>query len=391
MWWYCPICLPKTIYPLLQKDTFLFLKVTFRKKGIAKRCRILVYESAIKNKGGIYTEQMIQKATIYDIAEKANVSISTVSRVFNGSSAVSKKTKKKVEKAIKELDYIPNALARSLVNRLSNTIGVIVSDLTNPFFTDVIDGIEKYLNSQGFTTFLSNTRYNVEKENLYISQLIEKRVDGLIVFNTCSEENSIIERVKKIIPVVSVQSSLKETDCVNTTDELGAYNAVDYLIKQGHTKIAFLVYKFQNSTINNRLKGYYKAHKDNRLAINKNYIISSDFTPYCGYYMTNEILDKMPEVTAIFTYNDQLAVSAYYAIQMRGLKIPDDISIIGYDNIELASLIRPTLTTIEQPMYEMGKSAAELVLSRIRDDRKSTSQTILMPTKLVIRDSVKKI
>lgn len=346
----------------------------------------------MKIKGGINTEHTVQKATIYDIANKANVSISTVSRVFNGNSSVSKKTKKKVEKAIEELNYIPNALARSLVNRSSNTIGVIVSDLTNPFFTYVIDGIEDYLNSQGFTTFLSNTRYIVEKENLYISQMIEKRVDGLIIFNTCSEEASIIGRIKNIIPVVSVQSGLKETDCVNTTDEVGAYQAVDYLIKQGHTKIAFLIYNFENnSTVSNRLKGYYKAHKDNGVAINKNYILSSNFTPYCGYYMTNEILDKMWDVTAIFTYNDQLAVSAYYAIQMRGLKIPDDISIIGYDNIELASLMRPALTTVEQPMYEMGKNAAELIIRRIREDRKPTPQTILLPTKLVLRDSVKKI
>ncbi len=339
----------------------------------------------------IYTDSTSRKATIYDIAEKASVSISTVSRVFNGNVSVSKKTKKKVEKAMEELNYIPNALARSLVNKSSNTIGVVVSDITNPFFTEVIEGIENYLNSQGFTVFLSNSRYIVDKENQYISQLIEKRVDGLIVFNTCTEEESIIGKIKNIIPVVTVQSALSDTDCVNTSDETGAYNAVDYLIKQGHTKIAFLVFNFENSTINNRLKGYYKAHRDNGLEVNKNYILSSDFTPYCGYHMTNEVLDTMPEVTAIFTYNDQLAVSAYYAIQMRGLKIPDDISIVGYDNIELANLMRPTLTTVEQPTYEIGRSAAELIISRIRDQKKSTHHTVLIPTKLIVRDSVKNI
>lgn len=332
-----------------------------------------------------------RKATIYDIAEKANVSISTVSRVFNGNASVSKKTRRKVEKAMEELNYIPNALARSLVNRSSNTIGVVVSDITNPFFTEVIEGIENYLNSQGFTVFLSSSRYGVEKENLYISQMIEKRVDGLIVFNTCSEEASIIGRIKNIIPVVTVQSALSETDCVNTTDETGAYNAVDYLIKQGHTKIAFLVYNFENSTIRNRLKGYYNAHRDNGAEISEKYVRYSDFTPYCGYHMTNEILENMPEVSAIFTYNDHLAVSAYYAIQMKGLRIPDDISVVGYDNIELASLMRPALTTVEQPTYEIGKSAAELILSRIRDNRKSAHHTVLLPTKLIVRDSVKRL
>lgn len=336
-------------------------------------------------------ESASRKATIYDIAEKANVSISTVSRVFNGNASVSKKTRRKVEKAMEELNYIPNALARSLVNRSSNTIGVVVSDITNPFFTEVIEGIENYLNSQGFTVFLSSSRYGVEKENLYISQMMEKRVDGLIVFNTCSEEASIIGRIKNIIPVVTVQSALSETDCVNTTDETGAYNAVDYLIKQGHTKIAFLVYSLENSTVGNRLKGYYNAHRDNGVEINEKYVRYSDFTPYCGYHMTNEILDQMPEVTAIFTYNDHLAVSAYYAIQMKGLRIPDDISIVGYDNIELASLVKPALTTVEQPTYEIGKSAAELVVSRIRDSRKSAHHTVLLPTKLIVRNSVKKL
>ncbi len=311
--------------------------------------------------------------------------------MFNGNPSVSKKTKRKVEKAMEELNYIPNALARSLVNKTSNTIGVVVSDITNPFFTEVIESIEEYLNSQGFTVFLSNSRYTVEKENQYISQMIEKRVDGLIVFNTCTEEESIIGKIKNIIPVVTVQSALKETDCVNTSDETGAYRAVDYLIKQGHKNIAFLVYNFENSNISNRMKGYFKAHKDNGIEINKKYILSSDFTPYCGYHMTNMVLDKMPEVTAIFTYNDQLAVSAYYAIQMRGLRIPDDISIVGYDNIGLASLMRPTLTTVEQPTYEIGRSAAELIISRVRDQRKSTHHTVLLPTKFIVRDSVKNI
>lgn len=345
----------------------------------------------IKSKGGIFTDKGMQKATIYDIAKKANVSISTVSRVFNGSPSVSGKTRKKVEKAMEELNYIPNAIARSLVHRASNTIGVIASDLTNPYFINVIDGIESFFNSQGFTIFLSNTSYIVEKENLYISQMMEKRVDGIIALNPYSEDIPFIARIKNIIPIVAVHSTPKEIDCINTTDEEGAYKAVDYLIKQGHTKIAFLVYNFKNTTITNRLKGYYRAHKENGIQINKNYVLSSGFTPYCGYDMANQILDKYPEVTAFFTYNDQLAVSAYYAIQVRGLKIPDDISIIGYDNIELASLIRPKLTTVEQPTYEIGRSAAELLLSRIRRSRGATPRTVSLPTKLIIRDSVRKI
>lgn len=362
-----------------------------RKRAMNKIKNNEMKKSCFSPKGEAFTGSAARKATIYDIAEKANVSISTVSRVFNGSASVSKKTRKKVEKAMEDLNYFPNALARSLVNKSSNTIGVVVSDITNPFFTEVIEGIEDYLASQGFTLFLSSSRYMVDKENLYISQLIEKRVDGLILFNTCTEENSIIGRIKNIVPVVTVQSALTDTNCVNTSDEEGAYNAVEYLIKQGHKNIAFLVYNFENSTIRNRLKGYFKAHKANGIEVNKEYVLSSDFTPYCGYHMTNEVLDKMPEVTAIFTYNDQLAVSAYYAIQMRGLKIPDDMSIVGYDNIELANLMRPALTTVEQPIYEIGRSAAELIISKIRDQKRLNYHKVFIPTKLIVRDSVKKL
>lgn len=332
-----------------------------------------------------------QRATIIDIAKEANVSISTVSRVFNGSTAVSKKTKRKVEKAMEDLNYIPNAIARSLVCKTSNTIGIVASDLTNPFFTEVIDGIEDYFNSQGFTLILSNSRYKVEKENLYISQMVEKRVDGIIILNAYSENMPLISKIKNTVPIVAIQAVLAGVDCVNTRDEDGAYKAVDFLIKQGHTKIAFLKYNFENTTLTNRLKGYYKAHKDSGLAINKNYILTSEFSPYCGYHMANEILNNFPEVTAIFAFNDQIALSTYNAIQTRGLKIPDDMSIIGVDNIEYGSLTAPKLTTVEQPTYQMGKNAAELLLRRIKDENISEPQEIILPTKLIIKESTRKI
>jgi len=330
-----------------------------------------------------------QGITIYDIAKKANVSISTVSRVFNGSPSVSKKTRKKVQKIIEEMNYVPSAIARSLVSQSSKTIGLIVSDVTNPFFTDAIDGIESILSSEGFTSFLCDTRYSPERENKYISQMLEKRVDGIIIFSAYASDTNLIARTKSIIPIVSVQSTFKEVDCINTTDEEGAFEAVDYLIKLGHRNIAFLVYEYDNSTITDRMKGYLKAHKSNGIPVNKNYIIKSKFASNVGYYMAKEVLEKFPEVTAIFAYNDIIALGAYTAISQKGLKIPDDISIVGYDDIEMASIISPRLTTVSQPFYDIGKSAAELLLKRIKENTRSTPQTILLPTKLVIRESAK--
>ena len=330
-----------------------------------------------------------QKVTIYDVAKKANVSITTVSRVFNNNPSVSRKTRRKVQKAIEELNYVPNAIARSLVYQSSKTIGLIVSDVTNPFFADAIDGIEKVLSNEGYTVLLCDTRYSQERESRYISQMIEKRVDGIIIFSAYVSDIDFIKKAINTIPLVSVQSTFKEIDCINTTDEDGAFEAVDYLIKLGHRNIAFLVYDYDNSTITNRMMGYLRAHKNNGIPVNEDYIIKSKFTYNAGYYMTKKLLEKHLEVTAIFAYNDMIAIGAYMAINERGLKIPDDISVVGYDDIEMASIVTPKLTTVSQPFYDMGKNAAELLLKRIKEDTEAIPQTILLPTKLVIRESAR--
>jgi len=343
----------------------------------------------------LITRNLGQGITIYDVAKKANVSISTVSRVFNDSPSVSKRTRKKVQKVIEEMNYVPNALARGLVHHSSKIIGLIVSDITNSFFTDVIDGIESVLSEHGFTALLCDTRYSAEKEIRYISQMLEKRVDGIIVFNTEAGDKALINKVKKIIPIVSVQSGFQGVDCINTTDEAGAFEAVDYLIKQGHRKIAFLVYNNKHLTVLNRMKGYLSAHRANGITINENYIITPRFISKSatngGYCMAKELFNKYPEVTAIFAYNDAIAVGVCLAANEMGLKIPDDISLIGFDDIEIASLINPKLTTVAQPLFDIGKSAAELLLKRIKEEKRSITQTILLPTNLVIRDSVRRI
>ena len=289
------------------------------------------------------------------------------------------------------MDYIPNAIARSLVCQSSKTVGVIVSDISNPFFVDTINGIENILYGEGFIPFLCNTSYNPERESMYISQMMEKRVDGIIIFSAFANDTMLYTKVKNIMPFVSVQSTFNDVDCVNTTDEQGAFEAVDYLIKQGHRNIAFLVYDYGNSTISDRMKGYLRAYKENELPVNKEYIRTAAFSPNCGYDMTEEVLKKYPEVTAIFTYNDKIALDAYLAIQAKGLKIPEDISVVGYDDVERACMVRPRLTTVSQPFHEIGVTAAELLLKRIKENKKATPQTILLPAKLVVRESVKKL
>lgn len=330
--------------------------------------------------------------TIYDIAEKANVSISTVSRVFNKRAAVSKKTRKRVEGAIEELNYIPNAIARSLANQTSNTIGLIVSDIANPFFAGVIDGIESVLSEESYSTFLCDTRYSLEREKKYLSQMLEKRVDGIIIFSVYQSDYQFIKNAKNIIPFVSIQSDFIETDTINTQDEKGAYDAVEHLILLGHQYIAFMLYDYESLTVSARLNGYLNAHKKHGLQVNKNYIVRMKFTANVGFDMTNWILENYPEVTAIFTYNDKLAISSYIAIQTRGLRIPQDISIVGYDDTEIASAVSPKLTTISQPMFHIGKNGAELLMKRIKEkESNAIPELIMLPTKLIVRDSTRKI
>ena len=168
-------------------------------------------------------------------------------------------------------------------------------------------------------------------------------------------------------------------------------DAVNYLIKCGHKHIAFLTYDYDNTTILDRKKGYIKALEDNGIPVDENLIIASKFKPNCGYHMTQELLEKAPYITAIFAYNDQLALGVYLYLQKKGLRIPEDISVIGYDNTELATLLNPSLTTVGQPRKEMGISAAELLVKRIREQKSIIPQTILLPTTLIVRDSVRKL
>jgi len=332
----------------------------------------------------------VKHPTIYDIASEANVSISTVSRVLNNSAVVSEKKKAKIEEAIQKLNYVPNVIARSLANKLSHTIGLIVSDLSNPFFTDVIDGIEHVISKEEYFAFNCDTRYDLAREKKYIGRMLQKRVDGIITFSTNDDAYELIKDAKQLVPVVSVQSQFRDTDSVNTYDAKGAYMAVEHLIKLGHKKIAFIVFDYDNLTIESRTNGFMLAHEKYGLPLNKKYIFKTKFGADAGSNVTNEILDNHPEITAIFAYNDKLAVASYTAIQARGLNIPDDMSIVGYDDTVSASIVNPKLTTVSQPRYEMGVKAAELLMKRIREkDEKAEPELILLKEKLVVRESTR--
>jgi LacI family transcriptional regulator len=322
--------------------------------------------------------------TIEDIARMANVSISTVSRVMNNSAPVSKATRDKIMKIIKTTNFRPNGLARGL-RKTSRTIGLLVPDIRNLFFIEVINGIEDVLNQNGYSAFLCNTNWDSEKEKHYIELMVERRVEGLVVMSTFFDE-SVIKNLPSGINTVSIQNGIKGIDSVYCKDQEGSRNATEYLISLGHRRIAFLGFKNIENSLNNRIQGYREAFSSHGMPCDDQYILFCDPGKNAGYDVTQRLFDLQEQPTAIIAIHDQMVPNIYRALAERGLSVPHDISVIGFDNTILSEWIHPRLTTVAQPNYDIGKAAAELLIDRISTDRKMTKE-ILLPTQLIIRES----
>ncbi|MDI3547176.1 MAG: LacI family transcriptional regulator [Halanaerobiales bacterium] len=330
--------------------------------------------------------------TIRDIAEKANVSIATVSRVLNNSSQVSKETKDKVEKVIKELNFKPNVFARGLIKKSINTIGVILPDLNNLFYPAVIKGIEDELEKQNYNIFLCNTDESITKEKKYIKTLLEKHVDGIIFLGTRPtgfENNKHIVELSKKLPVLMINDYIIGSNVYSVmTDEVnGAYKAVNYFLSLGHKKIGFINGNVDFTTYKYKLRGYKKALEDNKIPLNEKYVINE--TPYekGGYLGVKKLLSLKDRPTAIFTASDQIAIGAMNAIFESGYS-SDDFSVIGYGDIPILNELYSGLTTVNQFPYYTGQLAAETIIKVINQEELKQRKIILEP-ELSIRKSCK--
>lgn len=330
-------------------------------------------------------------ATIKDIARKANVSIATVSRVINNPLQVSDDKRSRVEDAIKELDYKPNAIARGLIKGSINTIGVIIPDINNLFYPAVIRGIEDGMEKQGYSIFLCNTDEDLEKEKKYIDTLFEKNVDGIIFMGTRPnglKNNEHIVALSEKLPVLMINDDILGSNVYSViTDEVnGAYKAVSYLISLGHKRIAFINGDADFTTYKYKLQGYERAMSDNGKEIDRELVINE--TPYelGGYRGTKRLLSLLNPPTAVFAASDQIAIGAIRAISEAGLKIPGDISVIGYGDVPMASEIYPALTSVNQFPYNTGKLAAETLINICMDNKPEQRKTVMEP-ELSVRDS----
>ena len=327
-------------------------------------------------------------ATIKDIAAKAGVSTATVSHVINGTRFVSERLTERIKRAIEELDYHPNAIARSLVKQKTHTIGVIISDIRNPFYTAVVRGVEDATYASGYNVILCNTDENPEKETLYIHLLLEKRVDGIAIATSFQER--IHPQLTNLtqIPLVTIVRKMRglKCDAVYADNVGGSYKAIEHLISLGHRRIGIISGPPGLSTGNERLKGCLKALAAHRIRAHDEWMMTGDFKRESGYVLTKEMLGRKERPTALFAANNQMALGALQAFHESDLRAPRDLSLVSIDDAEWSAYLEPALTVVDQSPYLMGNKAGRMLLGRIIKRRKSF-KTAVIPSTLIRRRS----
>lgn len=332
--------------------------------------------------------------TIDYIARMANVSKATVSRVINNKAdGVGKETRARVQRLIDEYGYKPNLMARGVATSRTKSIGLVIPDITNPFFPELVKAIEHHASKSGYTIILFNTDSSPEKEMKSISTLIANRVDGVILDTVLQEQSQILYSFDKYdIPCVLIDRRTKTFDYaagVFVDNEYAFYVAAEFLIKHGNQRIAFIKGPEDLSTTRERLMGYRSALKQYGLAFDPELIAKGDFSYESGYDAVMALHEKGTEMTAVLACNDLMAIGAMRALRDLGKKIPDEVEVIGFDNIQFSQMVDPALTTMEQPLYELGSKAADAILALIEGRRLSESN-FRLEAKLVLRESTRK-
>lgn len=325
-----------------------------------------------------------------DVARMAGVSTSTVSHVINKDRFVSEAIREKVEAAVKELNYAPSALARSLKLNQTRTIGMLITASTNPFYSELVRGVERSCFERGYSLVLCNTEGDEQRMNRNLETLMQKRVDGLLLLCTETHQPSkeIIQRYPSIPTVMMDWAPFDGTsDLIQDNSLLGGDMATQYLIDKGHTRIACITGPLDKTPARLRLEGYLSAMERAGLAIPDGYRITGDFEFNGGFEAMQKLLAQKPRPHAVFIGNDAMAFGAYQALYQAGLRVPDDMAVIGYDDIELASYMTPPLTTIHQPKDELGELAIDVLIHRMAQPTLQQQRLQLTPV-LMERGSV---
>lgn len=332
--------------------------------------------------------------TIKDVAEKAGVSIASVSRVINDSKPVSPETKAKILKVIEETGYKPNAMARGLKKNKSDLIGLITPDMENGTFAELVKGIESVTEKNSMNLIVSNSKGEIERELKELHIFKEQQLDGIIFSGVkfTKKHKEYFDRYKVPTVVVSQKFPGSGLPYVDINNFKAAYEAVKYLIKNAHSKIALIHGPlYDESAGKERYNGYFEALKEAGIEINKAYIKVGNFTIQSGYQAMEEILEENETLpTAVFAASDRMAIGVLDCCFDNGISVPEEISIMGFDDIELATVVRPKLTTVNVDHSEIGKKAVELLIEKIKNDNNDSS-FYEADFKIIERETVNKL
>lgn len=332
-----------------------------------------------------------KRITIIDIAKNTGFSKSTVSKVLRNEPFVKESTKEKIEKAIKKFKYHPDEIARSLVKKTgTNFIGLIISDITNYFYSEFVRHVEEATKKRNCNIILCNTNYEEQEEKKYIDILISKRAMGIILATSTVDDKNIRFLINEEFPFIVFGSKWKKinADVITIDNFKSAKMAVNYLISKGHNKIAHFLGPKNSNSGQERLKGYLKGLEENNIEINKKYIFETEGTSKGGYEATKKLLNLSSKPTAIFAYNDFVAIGIMELLKEELLEVPKDYSIIGFDDIQLSSLKMIDLTTIKQPILKQATEIIRVLFKRIETGPTSKVDKIIFSTEIIERSSV---
>nr|WP_248629826.1 LacI family DNA-binding transcriptional regulator [Enterococcus cecorum] len=324
---------------------------------------------------------MKKKVTIKEVAAKSGVSIATVSQILNGNAEkFSPKTVEKVMNAKSSLDYQPDYFAQRMVMKKSKTIGVMIPDITNPFFAILLKGIEKVVYGQKYIVMLCDADFSVQKESEYLQELIRRGVDGFIIASSTVSNQTLREQLSKNqIPYIVLDQKKSEggSDEISTDDFTGGVVAANHLRELGHEKVAVIGPQDAPSNIQTRIEGFKTVYPEFLF-------VDQSLTREGGKQAAEQIIAS--EISAVFALNDEIALGLMYQLKHLGKVIPNDYSIVGYDNSPMSEYVTPALTTVSQPIFELGQIAAELLLKRIRDPKQAWARKVL-PVELIKRNT----
>ncbi|WNS81711.1 catabolite control protein A [Domibacillus sp. DTU_2020_1001157_1_SI_ALB_TIR_016] len=328
--------------------------------------------------------------TIYDVAREANVSMATVSRVVNGNPNVKPATRKKVNDVIERLGYRPNAVARGLASKKTTTVGLIIPDISNIFYAELARGIEDIATMYKYNIILSNSDQNEEKEMHLIQTMLGKQVDGLIFMGNHITEEHVKEFDRSPVPVVlagSVETSGK-TASVNIDYKEAAREVMQSLIENGHKRIAYVASPFHDVINTEYALAVYKEVLEEADLYDESLVVEGDYTYDSGIEAWEKLSEADEKPTAVFVYNDEMALGIVHTAQEAGLSIPDDLEVVSFDSTKLSLMVRPQLTAVAQPLYDIGAVAMRL-LTKLMNKEEVENPVVVLPHRIEKRGSTK--